>query len=321
MSARPLHWPGIIALIATLAGGQAAAEPENIPLYLIPDDRRPIAETVAGALWHDAEWGWIITDDAAVAAQAAEDLRAAVAAFHAHFGQTPERGAILQSRYGGLFQPLKAAGLSWQVPWQFAQTAPDRDGHHGDARSALRHEVAHALFLALIIPSTRKGQYGGDAPDWLDEAAAMIAETPEGAAARRRAFGELVRAGRMKPLSAFVASQHPLFESPAIKSAIEAAKASNPQSPVVLSFRASEIGMDSDAAADFYAQSHAMFDFLHQRTGDRRILAMIAQDFLATRDPLSWIDLVEKGRSRPQAIQDIDDAFRSWSETEYGAGE
>ena len=315
------HWLAVAALpfMAGLCASPAAADPaaEAPPLYLVPDDRRPIPETLAGTLWHDTEWGWIVTDSTQSAGQASIDLRAAIAAFYVHFGVRPERGAIIQSRYAGLFQPLKATGLHWQVPWRFAAAtsgATDSGGHSADQRSALRHEIAHALFIAHVIPGTRKGQYGGDAPDWLDEAAAMTAETQDGAAARRRAFISLVRAGRLRRLSDFVAAEHPLFNAPAIKAALAEASRANPQNPVVLSFKASDIGVDRQAVGDFYAQSRAVFDFLQETSGDQRILATIAADFMQTRDPLSWMTLIEPGRTPQDAIKSVDAAFQTWSE-------
>lgn len=316
MPARGWLTGAAIHALASVCAVSTVQSAENAPLYLVPDDRRPLTQSIGGALWHDTEWGWIVADSTSAARQAAIDLRASVAAFHAHFGIAPGRGAIIQSRYAGLFEPLKAAGLEWQVPWRIASpsTGQAAVGHSADHRSALRHEVAHALFIALVISSTRKGQYGGDAPDWLDEAAAMTAETPEGTAARREAFMLMVEQGRVRALSQFVAEEHPLFEAPAIKSALAEARKRDPQSPVVLSFNARDIGIDRQAVGDFYAQSRAVLDFLQETTGDQRILAAIARDFLKTRDPLSWVTLVEKELAQDDAIAAIDAAFQQWSE-------
>jgi hypothetical protein len=292
--------------------------------HLVAEQDRPIRETVEGALWHDSKWAWIVTDNRLSVSQASTDVRAAVAAFRAHFGIVPGKGGIIQSRYAGLYRPLKAYGLQWLVPWRFPQEggALQSDQAHGSGgASALRHEIAHALFLALVIPSTRKGQYGGDAPDWLDEAAAIISESEGDISARRRAFSELVAGGRLKPLSKFVSAEHPVFASAAIRSAIANAKAENPTAPVVLSFKAQNIGLDRQAIGDFYAQSLATFHFLEHRTGDKRILALIAENFTRTRDPLSWIALIESGHSRADAISVIDAAFEDWSRTVSGRGD
>lgn len=67
---------------------------------------------------------------------------------------------------------------------------------------AIRHEVAHLLFLNGVWPSTRgrSTRYGGDAPDWLDEAAAVAAESEGLTDARRAAFRKAARASQLIPL-------------------------------------------------------------------------------------------------------------------------
>lgn len=266
----------------------------------------------ADVRWFDTEWGWIgVTrdDDAAVVA---EDVRAAVAAFYRYFGKRPRPGAVLDLGFAGLAPELKEAGAAWLLPWPFhAGGAPGNDSHHGDVRSALRHEIGHALYLSLMVGNTRGNQYGGDAPDWLDEAAAMMGETPEATRLRRQQFADAVIAGRVPPLSQLIAAVHPLFGDARIRLALASAQTAG--EPVVLKINPAETGMDPVVIADFYANARALADYLIERSGDERILARISVMLSNGAEPSAWLARLCAAHSLPFSLDEADADFAAWS--------
>lgn len=72
----------------------------------------------------------------------------------------------------------------------------------------LRHEIGHDLFVRYLVPNTQSGQYGGDAPDWLDEMAAIAFEGTEQKTGRRRVVSILAEASKLMPLSKFLVMTH-----------------------------------------------------------------------------------------------------------------
>ena len=188
-----------------------------------------------------------------------------------------------------------------------------KDPHHIDNRSAFRHEIAHALFVRYIFPSTHQGQYGGDAPDWLDEAAALIVETPSVTQLRRRQFAEAVTAGRLPPLSRLLVSQHPLLMSPAIQDALAAARAAAPTVPVLMRLSVEDVGVSRTQIADFYASARGITDYLIERSGDRRILARIAAAIRKSGQPLSWVTTLDTGQRLSGTLSAMDQDFARWS--------
>lgn len=214
----------------------------------------------------------------------------------------------------GFAEPLPGLTRAVHVALGQADTgASGHDMHHIEARSALRHEIAHALFLAFVIPNTRKPQYGGDAPDWLDEAAALIAETNDVTALRRRHFADQVRAGRVPPLAQMLTDQHPVFAAPAVQRILGDLRKSAPTSPVLVQLTPAEAGIDRRAVADFYAQSRAIVDYLIARSGDVRILGRIAASIRETGDPLAWVETLEPRGTLPKAIDALNKDFADWS--------
>ena len=315
--------PALLALFALFApAGTFRSADQGAPTLVEVTGRDiPVAENLEGARWFRTEWGWVVAEDPRNAETGARDLRDAVAAFRAHFGVTPGRGAIFETRFAGLSEAMLVDERRWILPWRFIPAAnadecaaqAGRDDHHFDRRSALRHELGHLFFLTMIIPNLRKSQYGGDAPDWLDEAAAMAAETERVTAMRRAAFAEQVRAGRLKPASAFLRDAHPVIGAPAMAAAIAAARSRQRGVPVYLEMRIEQLGLTQERIRDFYTQSRATLDYFVERTRDPRILARIARDIRDTGHPTGWtrrswlVDALAPGAAS------LDSDFEAWA--------
>jgi hypothetical protein len=179
------------------------------------------------------------------------------------------------------------------------------------APKAIRHEIAHLLFMQAVWPSSgkRPEQYGGDAPDWLDEAAAVVAESEEMTRNRRALFRELAASGGTIPLAEYLEMTHPVYADRQFRAMIDEARAARADGePVVIS--ASLADDRVERARAFYAQTRGFVDYLFERTGDRRVLGDIAVEL---RDEASgfadWLQRHGAVRGLPDGIEALEQDF------------
>ena len=190
-------------------------------------------------------------------------------------------------------------------PWQFAK-GPTNAAIPPPAY-LLRHEIGHDLFVRYLVPSTKADQYGGDAPDWLDEAAAVAFEGDMLRDLRRRATVRYAREKRLIPLARFLTMIHPEEAAQSIPAA------SGRQMTV---FTAA-----SDDTEVFYAMASAFYDFLVVRSGKSAILAELA---VVARDPVALKRriLLRTGHSPKDGLAALNIDFLTWIETDprYAVG-
>lgn len=180
-------------------------------------------------------------------------------------------------------------------PWVFASGANNEAPRAPDY--VLRHEIGHDLFVRYLAPSTRAGQYGGDAPDWLDEMAAVAFEGAEQQTARRRSFVFYHRAGRLLPLRDFLTMTHPEMTGELPEAA----------SGELYRVRRSI----SDDTGPFYAMARAFHDFLVDRTGDRSVVAVMAGAFRRGESLDRWI-LNQTGHGAEGSLDTLNEDFLTW---------
>lgn len=269
-----------------------------------------------GPLAFETRYATVITDSAKKARWVDEQLGDAVAGFVGAFGVDPGRGVIVELPYVAYLETVPEAQRRWSLPWMTQyfglgnRTGALANGHHFDNESGIRHELNHVFFTAAFFPDSHEPQYGSDAPDWLDEAVALVAERPEAKARRRAHFHAQVCSGRLMPLDRFLEQPHPLFALPSFRDMIAARKAANAGAPGMMAVRVDQLQLPKDALLDFYAQSLAVADFLMQSTGDPKILAHIVRDLKgdgASRRP-TWI--ARTGASDAAALAG---RFEAWS--------
>lgn len=307
-----LLWTAIL-----ITGGAAASWGVGGPGHESRLESRVLAP--GGPMAFETRHGTIITDSDSKARWADERLREAVANFVRTFGVTPGRGVIVEMPYASYSSEIPKSQRRWTLPWMTRyfgagnRASAGPGNHHFDNDSGIQHELNHLFFTASIVPSTRRLQYGGDAPDWLDEAAAMAAESPEVKARRRADFHEQVCTGRLVPLERFIVQQHPLLTSSTMQKFIADRRAAAKGAPTMLMVGEKQLGLPQHALSDFYAQSNAVAEFLREASGDPKILGRIARSLDGNNDrpggqQQRWIGDLTKSGGPPLAAR-----FAAWA--------
>lgn len=213
---------------------------------------------------------------------------------------------IIDARYSSArWGSLSSNGNPTYV-WQFKKD-PDSRSIPPPAY-LLRHEIGHDLFIRYLVPSTKNDQYGGDAPDWLDEMAAVAFEGEELRTVRRRATVRYASEKKLIPLQRFLTMTHPEMEAKSIPAASDRQ---------VTVFEAV-----SDDTPIFYAMASAFYDFLVTRTKNPAIIAELAGAVRNGKPLEQWL-LARTGHGdQTSGIQALNTDLLAWiaSDTRYGGG-
>lgn len=230
-----------------------------------------------------SRFGSVLTNDPTKAAWATGQLQAAATQFQSSFQVDPGPGLIIDMKFIAQANQFSAEPRRWVLPWQsnhfgsLPLNAQVEDSHHFNDVSGIRHELTHVFFTSAVVPSTKQPQYGSDAPDWLDEAVAISAETATSKAKRRSHFYRQVCSGRVMRLDRFVQMSHPLMSNVATQKLIQQRRNNSQQQPAMLMMDAGRLGLKPNELMDFYGQANAVAEYLRDTTGDAGILRAIAQ--------------------------------------------
>lgn len=186
-------------------------------------------------------------------------------------------------------------------PWSFTE------GADSDIRTPpneiLPHEIGHDLLRVHFIPNTKSGQYGTDAPDWLDEAVAIAFEFPDEKAGRRCQALSLLRSGGLLPLNQFLSMSHPNLRS------IQTSKTSGEQ--VLYRNKAPK---DTPA---FYSMALAFSEYLSDKLGNTAVLRKIIDAYSAGEFTDDWLRARVKTASPQLESDEIEVDFLAWMERSY----
>lgn len=161
------------------------------------------------------------------------------------------------------------------------------------AITILRHEIAHDLFARHLVPTTSDRQYGTDAPDWLDEMAAVAFEGIDQRSSRKRD----ARNKGLLTLTTLLRMTHPELGAPVVREAGQAF-ASGPVS--------------SDQTIPFYATVSCLYEFLSEKTGDEGIVAELAAAFTRGENLELWLlDRLGYDRRR-ESLEQMNADFLRW---------
>lgn len=256
----------------------------------------PAVEAPPAPVCVAAPHGLAYADSEREANVAAGALGEAAQRFGLHFGRVPVGALILSTSLDPTAAQdfARAHGLEYAQVWlptrakrsmterAMRQAGMDRARiNQALSRAAeqdavtLRHEVGHAMYRAIYFPGTEgslQQRYGTPAPDWLDEAAAILMEQPE---AQARHLASFMDAAKHRPrtipgLIDFVEAEHPV-RSAALARALARGPRSESGVQMMVTTGNGFAGLDS-----FYGQSLLMALFLAETSGDPRILMPIS---------------------------------------------
>lgn len=168
--------------------------------------------------------------------------------------------------------PKPPGGCAFLFPWNFSRL------HAGAARlptHVLPHEIGHALFIRFLVPRTVADEYGSDAPDWLDEMAAMAFEDPDGVRMRRNDTRRHAERGALIPLARLLSMPHPEWSARQVV-------ATGPADSTISQPRS------ADTPA-FYATVRGLLDFLIARTGNESVIRLLAEQVRAGAPIDRWL--------------------------------
>jgi len=227
---------------------------------------------------------------------------------------------LRQRQLAEAMRRAQAAGGVVQLPAGARRSPPGGGGGIGEPRggNTVPHELGHLWYAnafwpepaAASTPGVRR--YGSAAPDWLDEAAAMLMEDEAGVESYRRRVAD----GRSPdpqiagsippeiPLSTLTRMDHPTLAS------LPPPGAGAGSGPVVLT-----VPLQPSL---FYAQVRVFTDYLIARSGDPRILAVISEGL---RDDPSFADWLagEGGRhGLPTSLDAMQDDWDDWLTVRFG---
>ncbi len=242
----------------------------------------------------DTDFGYVSVDPLDLQAAVAEGLAAKEAAREVLRLPNVSFG-IVEEGYAGVRWGSSMGGLvtyTWTFPNGSQKQAPR------PATYVLRHEIGHDLFVRHLVPSTKSNQYSSDAPDWLDEMAAIAFEGAEQQLSRRQVARMDADKAGLLPLPRLFAMIHPEFRA---------------QRPVPAEDRTFSIGSPaSNDTIRFYSTIRAFYDFLVDRTGNKAIVAELAAAFMRGEALEPWmLGRIGSGREE-KSLNGMNRDFLRW---------
>lgn len=202
---------------------------------------------------------------------------------------------------------------------------------------ALQHEIGHQLFIHAYFDDAERAAaqsdapvYGAaDAPDWLDEAAAILTEDAAMAEGRRAAFARQMRkAGlpSLKPLAEYFAMPHPGIASAEVAALVgrqaagEAGATDGTSGSQVAVIVVDDLAPGQRAGleeeGDFYAMTRVFADFLLETSGDPAVFGRIAQAVRQQRDVAAWLAAADTGLPY-RTLAALEAGWRAWVGKRY----
>lgn len=177
----------------------------------------------------------------------------------------------------------------------------------------LRHELGHAQYRAAFWPDAARSPeiYGTPAPDWLDEASAVLLESDASRAARERHFFEAKRQSSpaIRPLAEFLTMAHPMTAQR--RAMLQAQGGAQTASGVqVMTMR----GPDADAAGMFYSQSLLFAEFLINTSPEPYILGTISAAAASGVNFTDWLADSGAQHGLPADVHALQAAWDAWCE-------
>lgn len=280
--------------------------------------------------------GLAYADSEEEATAAAHAITEAAQRYQLHFDRVPAGALILSSTLDPLSAKAfaKAHGMEYAQVWLPAdanramseramrQAGLDRKRIARALASAadqdaitLRHELGHAMYAAVYWPNDQGSlelRYGTPAPDWLDEAAAILMEPSE---AQARHLASFIDAAKARPrsipsLTDFLQAEHPV-RSASLARALARGQKSDSGVQMLVTSSAGFAGLDT-----FYGQSLLLALFLAETSGEPRILMPISSAVAAGNRFEQWLAAEGEQHGLPANLPALQSLWDAWLKTQ-----
>ena len=232
------------------------------------------------------------------------------------------RDAVAKQATAGQAEALMTAAVQRAAPQIAASVAK------ASQPGVMAHELGHLWYIETYWAGVAQGgdAYGSAAPDWLDEAAAVLMEGEGLTQARRAAFQKVWNENpRADAVSSLLAETHPAFASGASAAALTdgaATWAATGAGPRVMTMSGEEFqrrtGTDINAASAFYTRVRAFLDFMEAKTGDHAALIRLTIHLRQGGDVEPWFAQDPAGRQMGGSVSAADQAFKVWADERTG---
>jgi hypothetical protein len=263
---------------------------------------------------------WVYTSNVALAPKMLKAIEEAAQTFTRHFDVAPPLVAVFDgaSLSAEQRQALTAAGAVWVLALPVSQMAGQMAGEEG-AFSTLTHEIGHGWFInALWSGSAGKTglHYGGDAPDWLDEVAAILLENEWQSHNRRENLKVFLAssetAALIKPLNELFTMKHPGLDPTQMQEIVKKMREARARGESISALNLKPDAKSQQAMKMFYAQCRGFIDYLFQKGADPKVLRRITDTLKSGESMGEWLAAEGKRYKLPESLPKLQADWEAW---------
>jgi len=199
------------------------------------------------------------------------------------------------------------------------QSKDPAEADDGTQAGALAHELGHLWFIEAFKPADAKAQkghaYGGWAPDWLDETAAILMENSVLIESRKKAFNEMPD-DDLFPLETFLSMEHPAAQNAKrVTQQFTGSLNQGESRAMVLTGAEAEAFLKASGgskAANFYSQAQAFSDFMLSYSGETSLYPSLANALIAGGTFETWLSSDGSDWGLPSSLKQLDQDWQNW---------
>ncbi len=263
---------------------------------------------------------WLYTANSALAPKMLKAIADAAQTFTRHFGVAPPLVAVFDGASLSAEQrnSLTAAGAVWALPLPVSQMAAQMGGEE-QAFGTLAHEIGHGWFTKALWGGSlgRTGlHYGGDAPDWLDEVAAILLENELLSANRReslkRSLADSETAKLIRPLSELFTMTHPGLDPAQMQEIVKRMQEARARGEATSAINLKPDPQSQQKMMAFYAECRGFLDYLFQKQTDPKVLRRITDTLKSGKSIGDWLVAEGSRFGLPDNLQRLQADWDAW---------
>lgn len=187
--------------------------------------------------------------------------------------------------------------------------------------SALNHEIGHVLFMEAYWPDRESSggkHYGGPAPDWFDETAALLMEDDSMQQGRwDRLLDTYAEPDGFIPLDQLFSMQHPLLAAVQAYRGKDGATGSQTGAIVITGEEADRLLKAADIPDPelYYRQGLGLARYMMETSGNPAIFGAIAKGLASGETMESWLAADGAAAGLPGTVEALEAAFLDWLST------